>query len=62
MLSVMEEAPVTVLQTRSRPYLTSHDSGQECSLEHLLGVRQLVEQEFLFDVEVVEWETSAGPA
>jgi hypothetical protein len=25
-----------------RPHLTSHDSGQECSLEHWLEVRNLV--------------------
>lgn len=30
-------------QAESKPSLTSHDSGQECSLEHWLEVCRLVE-------------------
>jgi hypothetical protein len=62
MLSIMEEAPVTLPQLQSKPYLVSHDSLEECSLEHLVGVRQLVEKEFLLYFEVPEWETPAGSA
>lgn len=40
---VME--PVSPVQAEGKPRLTSHDSGQECSLEHLLAVYKLVENE-----------------
>jgi hypothetical protein len=50
---MMEEAPVA-LPTQSKPYLTSHDSGEECSLEHLLQLRQTVECEFVEDFRSAE--------
>jgi hypothetical protein len=37
--------PVSPVQAESKPRLTSHDSGQECSLEHWLEVYRLVEKE-----------------
>lgn len=37
--------PVSRAQTESKPRLTSHDSGQECSLDHWLEVYRLVEKE-----------------
>jgi hypothetical protein len=40
---VME--PVSAIQPEGKPRLTSHDSGQECSLEHLLAVYRLVEKQ-----------------
>lgn len=40
---VLEALPQ--LRPTDRPCLVSHDSGQECSLEHLLGVIKLVEAE-----------------
>lgn len=43
--SVLE--PVPRAQAESKPRLTSHDSGHECSLEHWLEVVQLVEKEDL---------------
>ena len=36
--------PVAPAQAESKPRLTSHDSGQECSLEHLLALYKLVEE------------------
>lgn len=45
MLSLMEDAPTTVLKVQRRPPVTSYDSGDECSLEHLLYVRRLVARE-----------------
>jgi hypothetical protein len=39
--------PVPTAQAESKPRLTSHDSGQECSLEHLLALYKLVEEEDL---------------
>ena len=39
---VME--PVSAIQPEGKPRLTSHDSGQECSLEHWLEVYKLVEK------------------
>jgi len=32
-------------QAESKPRLMSYDSGQECSLEHLLALYKLVEEE-----------------
>jgi hypothetical protein len=40
--SVLE--PISPVQANSKPSLTSHDSGQECSLEHWLEVYKLVEK------------------
>jgi hypothetical protein len=40
---VME--PVSAIQPEGKPRLTSHDSGHECSFEHLLAVYRLVEKE-----------------
>jgi hypothetical protein len=37
--------PVLCPQKATRPRLTSYDSGQECSLEHWLGLIKLVERE-----------------
>lgn len=45
MLSVMEEAPTSVLKVPRKPHVMSYDSGEECSLEHLLYVRRLVARE-----------------
>jgi hypothetical protein len=42
--------PVPTAQAESKPRPMSHDSGQECSLEHLLAVYKLVEKED-FDLE-----------
>jgi hypothetical protein len=36
--------PVPRAQTEGKPRLTSHDSGQECSIEHWLEVVKLVEK------------------
>jgi len=41
--SVLE--PIHTVQVDSKPRLTSHDSGHECSLEHWLEVCKLVEKE-----------------
>ena len=61
MLSVMEN---TLRQSQDKPYLASHDSLEECSLEHWHTVRQLVEQEFLYveEFEVVRLETTVSCA
>jgi len=44
----MEYSPVLELnppvQAERKPRLTSHDSGQECSIEHWLEVYKLVEK------------------
>ena len=57
MLSAQAVGPMPSLQTESKPYLTSFDSSQECSLEHFLEVCRLVEREnrglegYVFDDE-----------
>ena len=37
--------PISSPQAESKPRLTSHDSGHECSFEHLLAVYRLVEKQ-----------------
>ena len=49
--------PITSIPMEGKPPLISFDSGQECSLEHFLEVRRLVEREdrelkgYVFDDE-----------
>lgn len=51
--------PIPELLATDRPCLISHDSGQECSLEHWLAVIQLVEAErsdldgYVFDESIL---------
>jgi len=63
MFSVMEEAPTSVLKVQRRPPVMSYDSGDECSVEHLLYVRRLVARELqLIEESEVQSKSYTGCA
>ena len=44
-LATLATKPHTEMQVRIKPYLESYDSGEECSLSHLVQLYELVEIE-----------------
>lgn len=59
MQSILQEIPITLPPIGEKPFIISHDSGAECSLEHWIEVRMLVEKAYLSAVttedEVISW-------
>jgi hypothetical protein len=60
MPSVLEAVPESIVETQSRPHLTSFDSAVEHSLVHWCAVQNLVEQEYTFLDADFEWRQPSG--